>query len=346
MTEKDPYEPRLHRASGHWCKKIDGKVHYLGTDYKRARMKLARLIKGAGGGNREWLDAPVGDLVLKFLADLQARKSATTYRGYQVRLDRALKILEPDVRVGDLRRFHLAKIEQQMSAGYSPTTIKDTLAALQRILSWAVAQDYIESNLLLGYKKPAGRGRTRIVTPEEFRALLRASCPEFRRVLVALRLTGCRPGEIRSLIWEWTDLEEGFWKLPRHKTVSQQRQPMPRLIPLPNAVWSLCRWLAREPHAASDHVFLNVHGKPYSKDRFVKSMARARIKAKIEVKAGENIVMYSNRHTFGTESLGAVSDTELAELMGHTDVRTTRRYLHLDAQRLRAIRQRLSDRGA
>ena len=60
-----------------------------------------------------------------------------------------------------------------------------------------------------------------------------------------------------------------------------------------------------------------------------------------QVKAGERVVLYSYRHTFGTESSGRVSDIELAELMGHTEVRTTHRYVHLNVDRLHDIRRRV-----
>lgn len=60
----------------------------------------------------------------------------------------------------------------------------------------------------------------------------------------------------------------------------------------------------------------------------------------VEVKAGERIVLYSTSHSYGTEVAGRVSDIELAELMGRTDTRTTRRYMHLNADRLRSIQRR------
>jgi site-specific recombinase XerD len=69
-------------------------------------------------------------------------------------------------------------------------------------------------------------------------------------------------------------------------------------------------------------------------------MSRIRERAGIEVKGGEQLVLYSNRHTFGTEAAGKVSDIELAELMGHTQVRSTRRYVHLNASHLHDIRRR------
>ncbi len=70
-------------------------------------------------------------------------------------------------------------------------------------------------------------------------------------------------------------------------------------------------------------------------------MARLRTRAGIETKSGEDLVLYSNRHTYGTNAAGKVSDMELAELMGHTDTRTTRRYVHLNADRLQDIQKRI-----
>ena len=182
--------------------------------------------------------------------------------------------------------------------------------------------------------------RSRIITPNEFRDLLRHSDPSFRRALVALRQTGCRPGELRSLIWDWVDLEHSYWIFPDHKTITRQRQPKPRIIPLPPTVHKLCTWLARQPHRPTDHVFLNALGTPYGKDTFSRKMARVRARARIEPKAGERIVLYSTRHTFATEASGKVTDIELAELMGQTDTRTTRRYIHFNAERLRDIQRR------
>jgi len=203
--------------------------------------------------------------------------------------------------------------------------------------------DILDANPVMGYIKPAARSRTRIVTPDEFQVLLRgaASNPPFRRVLIALRQTGCRPKEIRSLTWDMVDLKEGFWILPKHKTITTQRHPRPRFIPLPPVVWALCRWLDRRGRSASGHVFVNMHGAPYSKDTLVRLMDRLRKRSGMTAVAGEQIVLYSHRHTFGTESVGKVSDIELAELMGHTTTQTTKRYVHLNASRLREIQRRL-----
>ena len=81
-------------------------------------------------------------------------------------------------------------------------------------------------------------------------------------------------------------------------------------------------------------MFLNGWGRPYTKDRLVKCMERVRKRAGIELKAGEQLVLYSNRHAYGTDAHGKVGDLALAELMGHTDLRSTRRYVHQNVDRL------------
>ena len=227
-----------------------------------------------------------------------------------------------------------------LKADYSPTTIKDTIAEVQGVLYWAVRQDLLDANPLAGYQKPRARRRTRIISPDEFQSLLRCADVNFRRVLIALRQTGCRPAEVRELVWESVDLERALWIIPEHKTATQQTEPAPRIIPLPIPMLKLCKRLAQRSHQPSDHVFLNKRGLPYTKDCFVRKMDRIRKRASVDSKGGEQIVLYSCRHTFGTQNAGKVSDIELAELLGHTEVRTTHRYVHLNPDRLHDIRQR------
>lgn len=105
---------------------------------------------------------------------------------------------------------------------------------------------------------------------------------------------------------------------------------------------AICQELSLVDHSQDDHVFLNSKGKPYSKNNLCRRMSQVRKKAGIQAKAGEQLVLYCNRHTFGTEASGQVSDIELAGLMGHTDVRTTQRYVHLNVNRLKEIRSRVS----
>ena len=337
-------KPWLHEASGYWCTSIDRTRIYLDKDYRVACRKLRDLRadrKREEQSGREWNEAPFADLADEFLDDIKARKKPVTHESYRYRLLRALRILSPNLRVCQLRKHHLAKIEQTLSHTHSPTSVRDTIATIQIVFGWAVRHDLLHENPLAGYEKPRARMRNRVIMPEEFQALLRHSDVRFRRVLICLRFTGCRPIEVRTLIWEWVDLKNGLWILPDHKTITRQRQPKPRLIPLPEPVWKLSRWLSRQSHEPGDVVFQNALGRPYTKDCFCRKMSRVRQRANIQLKAGEQLVLYTARHSYATEAAGKVSDIELAELMGQTDTRTTRRYIHLNVLRLRDIQRRV-----
>ena len=305
-------------------------------DSKLSGLKPSARQPGGGSGSTSF-----AELANEHLSDRKYHWKPDTYDVNRARLLSALRILGTRLRVVEFRKFHLAKIEREFRAKeYSPSTIRGTLTVVQGVFNWAVEYDLLDASPVPRYKKPADRQRTRIVTPSEFETLLRYSDPRFRRFLLALRLTGCRPGEIRKLIWNWVDLENGLWIIPKHKTVDQQRQPRPRIIPLCEPILDMCIELAGKPHKPSDHVFLNAHDRPYTKDCVTRKMTRIRARAGIEPKGGEQIVLYSNRHTFGTEAAGKISDIELAELMGHTQISTTKRYVHLNADRLRDIRRR------
>lgn len=343
MPRQRPVKPWLHDASGYWCTSVNRKRIYLDKDYQAALRKLRQLRadeKRQQQAGNDWSDVPFVELVDEFLDDIKARKKPVTHQSYRYRLLRALRVIGTELRVCQLKKLHLARIEGALLQTESPTTVKDTIATVQTVFAWAVRHDLLVENPLVGYIKPRPRMRTRIITPADFLTLLRHSHPSFRRALMALRKTGCRPGELRNLIWDWVDLEQGYWVLPDHKTITRQRQPKPRIIPLPPSILKMCCWLARDPHKPTDHVFLNCLGGPYTKNCFSRTMTRVRNRAALESKAGERIVLYSMRHTFATEASGKVTDIELAELMGQTDTRTTRRYIHFNASRLQDIQRR------
>jgi site-specific recombinase XerD len=129
--------------------------------------------------------------------------------------------------------------------------------------------------------------------------------------------------------------------LPEHKTVTRQKHPRPRIIPLPSTVRKMLHVLARRPHGPEDHVFLNTDGKPWTRTALHSQMRRLRERVGLEKKGGENVVLYSNRHSFATAHVGRITDIELADLLGHTDIATTRRYTHISLQRLQEIRRRV-----
>jgi integrase len=238
----------------------------LGHEYQVARHKFRRLLSDQQRGDplgRDWLDASFEDLAQEFLSDVQQRRPASTYADYRYCLPRALKHLGPTVRVGELRKFHWAKIEQALAAkGNSPTTVRKTLSAVELVLNWAVAMEFLTSSPLGRYRKPQARGRTRTLDKGERYRMRRSVSRPFRLVLWALLRTGARPGEVRAVTWDEMDWAAGQWRLAEHKTHTRQKHPEPRHIVLDDSMLRLCRLLAARQHSPSDHIFLNTRDKP------------------------------------------------------------------------------------
>lgn len=338
----------FHEGSGYWCVYRAGKRVYLSKDKTTAQKKLNRLRadeKAGGSGCADCLERPFGDLAREFLEDVQARRAPRTWQDYRDSLDRALLHLEADLTVGQFKKIHLAKLERAL-APHSPTTAFKTIHAVQRVFGWAVETDLLEHSPLTGYRKPRPRQRTRLIDPEEFQAMLRSSDAPFRRFLLALRLTGCRPKELRCLLWGHVHLGNGVWVIPdrrggvTHKAAGRQKQPLPRVVALPDPIISLCRWLEAHRQPGQEHVFLNRRGKPWTATALWSRLKRLRPKAKLGEKGGERIVLYSCRHTYATEKAGSVTDMELAELLGQTTPGMAKKYVHFNTARLKEILKR------
>src|SRR6266699_2834581 len=94
------------------------------------------------------------------------------------------------------------------------------------------------------FAKLRSRGRPqrrRPMTDVELQTLLRGSDPTFRRFLIFLKFTGCRPGEAASMLWADVHFEEGAVVLKEHKTARKTGRP--RAIPLVPTVIKLVLWM-------------------------------------------------------------------------------------------------------
>lgn len=336
----DPLKPSYQKSTRQWCKTIKGKRYYLGTDIREAKRRLAEIVQDRARRQAMPLDGkPLQDVIDAFLEHVEATKKANTFQTRRWRLKRVTDILGATLRVCDLKRYHASQLEKEMwRKEYSSTSIADTLGALVMALRWAVSNELLERNPLDGIKKPKSAQRSRILTDVEFRSLVRGSHATFRRVLFALRWTGCRPCELRELTWSDVHIDVGLWILRDHKTATLVNGKPPRLIALSARAKRLCVWIQKSTFrkfriVASDHVFLNASGRPWSKDALCRALSRARDRAGL----GKDVVLYTNRHTFATAAAGKIGDLELAALLGHTSTRTTSRYVHLNAERLREI---------
>jgi integrase len=241
--------------------------------------------------------------------------------------------------IEDCRPDHIEEWVNKHPQWKSDWTKRDAVMAIQIVFNWAKPK-LIPANPFAGFTCRAGASR-RDLTPEEFQAILRSTgtnvgrhwkkstpAARFRQVLMFLHFTGCRPKEASELCWNDVDFERRVIVLRQHKTIKMQRRPAPRIIPLHPVVVKLLVVLKRRDEG--DHVFLNHHRRPWTKDMLCLRLRRARTDAGLP----DDAKLYGVRHAFGTRGIMNGCDIKtLSVLMGHTDTKTTEIYSHIAGQR-------------
>ncbi len=243
---------------------------------------------------------------------------------------------------------------RQWSAKYHP------LAAVQRLYSWATVEARLLSvNPLAGMRRRRNGHRRRILSRLERVRLLRCCRPAFRLLAVALVESIARPREMRearwgdirtsgSPAWSSADLAAGrcfFW-VDRFKgqTLRADRYAV-RVIPISPRLGRLLVRLWGDGQPSVAVIFRNRIQRPWTVNavrcQFRRLRGRAGLLADLR---GENVVAYSLRHTSATDAVGAgIKGFTLAELMGHSDIRMTQRYVHLRPDHLLEAMGRLAE---
>lgn len=191
----------------------------------------------------------------------------------------------------------------------------------------AVSAGRIPFNPIFSASVPQGN-RGRDLTRNEWQRLMRGSSPYFRRVLVFLRFTGCRPGEMRQLRWDNIHEDVRAAIFEKHKTSNTQAVKKPRRIALNNVAMKLLAWIRRNDNH-SDYVLLSRDGLPWSCSALTCYMRRLRKRIGLP----KDVKNYGCRHAFGTGAImNDVGLATLAELMGHNSTKTTEYYIHLSGK--------------
>jgi integrase len=161
----------------------------------------------------------------------------------------------------------------------------------------------------------------RILTNEEEERLIQSATPYLQDIIRFALNTGLRIGEIFILLWFNVDWEKGLLNVFAPKTQKVRVVPMNAVTRTILEAWKLGR--------KNEFIFFNHEtGKP-----FVDLSAGLALACE---KAGlEGVTWHTLRHTFASRLLAQGTDiVTVKELLGHSTVVVTMRYLHpnLDAK--------------
>jgi integrase len=222
---------------------------------------------------------------------------------------------------------HLEEFVQHLSEKMKPVSVNRRMSAIKNFLSKCHEWGLIRIRFHI--KKKRQKPNPHRVWPEEiFKKFLRRTDESHHNFFMFLWLTGCRP--IEAANFQWTDIcyEKGFLTLTcgKNSNLSRQFPITPKLSALLHNI---------KPR--SSFVFTKKNGKA-----MVTGCLYVYVKDRLQYITKEKFTMYGIRHTFGFRlNKGGANAFTIASLMGHSDLKTTRNYMHTDEIDLVALLSKL-----
>lgn len=247
-----------------------------------------------------------------------------------------------DLIVGKIRPAELENlIEKRKKEGCADATIDQEIGKVRAMVFKAFDNDIVGGETIKTFKKigKLSRGnanaRSRIITGEEFAAMLKDAPLHIRHILTMAYHTGMRRGEILNLTWDKVDLKKRFIYLEATDTKDKEK----RSIPISSELHAVLRKIPKAIH--DRHVFL-YKGAPIMDLRtgLRKACAGAGVIYGRFKKSG--FVFHDLRHTFNTNMRKAgVPESVIMKITGHSTRAMFDRYNTVDEDDLRAALNRL-----
>ena len=247
------------------------------------------------------------------------------------------------MRPAELRPRHVAAfVQTEIEKKRAPASISRDLAVLHALFKTALREELVDQNPAAGAERPKViPKRWRILQPAEVARVAKAfTDDQARAVFLTLILTGLRRHELQALRWRDVDLLEGVLRVRRSKTEAGERSIA--LSPMLREVLSE-RYRATSYRGDDEFVFCHPdRGTIYRAETFEPLFRAALAEAGIE----EHVRAFHDlRHASLTNGAAAgESPIALMTRAGHTNMSTTKRYLHLAGTVFRDEAERLEQR--
>lgn len=312
---------------------------WFGPGKKRARRALREAERKIASGEIAYTTAettacktPAGkkDLLLSELAHrhlewVEHNRSPSTYRLRKDYIKRFRKFMGACM-VSEITMMKLMEYQTyaREKFGRGANGGNEHMANVKTMLRWGEEVELCDFPVRRFPKISRNPPTTKRIPEDVLRRFLNLLDEDFLDFVMFGLLTGLRPREIRELRPEHVRyLANGTVMvfIEHHKTSGSAREPLPRSVPLSaDGAGIVQRQMLKHPK--SELVFLNEAGTPYSKDVLKKKFERYSRRAKVD-----RLSPYALRHTFASSLAEAgLNQITLAQLMGHTTVRTTARY--------------------
>jgi integrase len=278
----------------------------------------------------------------EFLERTKHEMKPSTARGYRNSLANVkpwfgAKRLD-EISTDEIERYKHSRMEKK----HSPSTVNRELAFLRRVLLFAVkisrpsaGQQPLKWTLLTtpfvahGVKFLKENRRERIINFDEERRYLAAARQPLRDVAILMLEMGLRPGEACAIRCQDVHLFGSIHvRIHAGKTKNARRD-----VPVTDRAKKVLK--ARLAAAKGEYIFPSRVGTGHDWNSPMSELDPAHRSALRECKIAPPFRIYDLRHTYGTRAIESGTDPlTLMKLMGHEELSTTDRYVHLSKRHL------------
>jgi integrase len=204
-----------------WSNREGRKVARTFATLAEARLWRSSTVDGLATGKLRAVASPtVREAAERFLADADAGiargRGGTPYkpsvlRGYRAALDARILPMLGGAKLADVRRRDVQRlVDEWLSAGASPSTVRNALMPLRVVYRRARRDGIVAVSPVADIDLPADHGkRDRIATPDEAERLLAVLAPRDRALWACALYAGLRRGELMALRWSDVELANG-----------------------------------------------------------------------------------------------------------------------------------------
>lgn len=315
---------------------ISGKKKWIRigkVDKKGARRILKQMeiehIKGRLD-IRETKEILFYDYIDQYLKYCKTNKTSSTYKR-ELEVIKHLKSCFGNVALSKVDNKTIEDFKSiRINQGLAPSSLNRELTVLSAMLKKALEWNYIDKIPNLTIMKLLKRP-PRFLSIEEVERLLESSTPWLKPILLVLRNTGMRIGEVLQLKFTDIDLENSAIMVRSQKTNNY------RIVPINGELNEILEWLSKyyvHPKSMQvsirhskqkEYLFCHPCGSSIKsiKNSFNKACAKAGIKA----------TPHTIRHTFASHLvMNQVDLVSIKELLGHSSISTTMIYSHVSRE--------------
>ena len=257
----------------------------------------------------------------------ESKVTAKTDRGYFSKFFDFIHVNRGLVYLHEISFFHMEEYQKERIKLVKASSVNREFHTLSAFFNKAVEWGWLSKSPVKVKKLKELPNPYKVWTNEEIEMMIDCLPKWAANIFSFIAQTGCRPCEARSLKWKHVLFSHNLVKLESLKNAGVER-----VFPVSDRLMDfLSKLQDGQIKHAEDYVF-SFDGKPIAKDHLGNTVKKYRE----ELELREGLSLYGLRHRYATVlATSDVNQDKIRQLMGHSSVKTTQRYVNMNVDDLR-----------